>query len=155
MIIIKKINKNRWGILYLTFLIICSIISAKLNAQCNPEMYSLNGIEKLKEGYIYLKSYNIDGINGTRDKIEYTVVFSKDTNYLLNICTESNNADGIILSIYNSNRELVISNGINNALKSSFEFKCGLTGIYYLTFTFQESRKYCGGCILAFKNKGI
>jgi hypothetical protein len=144
---------DQFGVLNVIFLIIYSVTSIQVNAQCNPETYSLNGIEKLKEGYIYLKSYNIDGNNGAIDRIEYTAVFSKDTDYLLNICTESNDVDGIILSIYDSNRKQVASNIVNNAIHSSINFDCRITGIYYLTFTFQNSRKQCGGCILAFRKQ--
>ena len=147
-------NKNRIqqiNVLHLIFFILFIVISIKANAQCYPETYSLHCIEKLEEGYIYLKSYNIDGLNGTRNKVEYSVVFSKNTDYLLNICTESDNADGIILSIYDSKRKLIISNILNEVIQSKLKFNCGLTGIYYLTFTFQNSKKYCGGCILAFR----
>jgi hypothetical protein len=122
-----------------------------MSAQCNPETYSLNCIDNLKEGYIYLKSYNIDGNKGSKNKVEYTAVFSKDTYYSLDICTESNDADGIILSIFDSKRNLVISNIYNSFPESGFEYKCEITGIYYLTFTFGKSKKYCGGCILAIK----
>jgi len=144
---------KQFGVIKVIFLVIYSVTSIQVNAQCNPETYSLNGIEKLKEGYIYLKSYNIYGNNGAIDKIEYTAVFSKDTDYLLNICTETNDVDGIILSIYDSKRKQVASNIVNNAIQSSINFKCTITGIYYLTFTFQNSRKQCGGCILAFRKQ--
>ena len=126
------------------------LISVKAVAQCNPETYSLNCLEELSEGYIYLRSFNIDGLNGGKEKIEYSVVLSNSTKYLLNICTPSGNIDGINLSIYDSKREMVASNMINNALHSDIEFDCEQTGIYYLTFTFEESNKYCGGCILSF-----
>jgi hypothetical protein len=98
-----------------------------------------------------MKSYNIDGQNGSRSKIEYTAVFSTDTKYHMKICTESNNADGIILTIYNSDRDPVISNITASELMPEVEFECELTGIYYLTFTFQDSRRSCGGCVLTFK----
>jgi len=137
--------------LLLFLIILISADTIKVKAQCEPEVYSLNCIEKIRDGFIYMKSYNIDGHIGSKHKVEYTAVFSKDTKYLLNICTESNDVDGIILTIYNADRDPVISNITVNELMSEVEFECQFTGIYYLTFTFQNSRRSCGGCILTFK----
>jgi len=139
------------SVLNFIFFILFIVLSIKTSAQCSPESYSMNCIEKLDERYIYLKSYIIDGLNGAKNSVEYSVVLSRNTNYLLNICTASNDADGIILSIYDSKRKLITSNLLNSILDPIVEFNCELTGIYYLTFTFQNSKKYCGGCILAFR----
>jgi len=151
MIIIKKINVNRLIIAFFLLIIISSANSTKVRAQCNPEVYSLNCIEKIKEGFVYMKSYNVDGHNGSKDIVEYTAVFSKDAIYFLNICTESNDVDGIILTIYDSKRDPVTSNKIDKELLQELEFKCKVTGIYYLTFTFREPRRSCGGCVLTLK----
>jgi hypothetical protein len=147
----KMKRSNKIYILNAIFFLLFFAQSININAQCSPETYSLNCIEKLKEEYIYLKSYNVDGLNGNKDKIEYTVVLSKNTDYLLNICTASNDVDGIILRIYDSDRKQVVSNNLNDVVDSEIEFNCTHTGIYYLTFTFLDSKRFCGGCTLAFK----
>ena len=122
-----------------------------VNAQCAPEEYSMNCIENIREGFIYLKSYNIDGKKGTASKVEYTTIFSKDVQYILNICTGSTDTDGIILTIFNAGRETMASTVVKDGVSSELEFNCNKTGIYYLTFTFQDSSSSCGGCILSFK----
>jgi hypothetical protein len=129
------------------FSINCTIVKA----QCAPEEYSMNCIENIREGFIYLKSYNIDGKKGIANKVEHTTIFSKDVKYVLNICTGSTDADGIILTIYNAGRETMASTVGEDGISSELEFNCNKTGIYYLTFTFQDSRSSCGGCILSFK----
>ena len=122
-----------------------------VKAQCAPEEYSMNCIEKIREGFIYLKSYNIDSKKSTKNKVEYTAVFSKDVHYVLNICTGSTDTDDIILTIYNASKETVASTLAEVGISSELEYDCNKTGIYYLTFTFRNSKSSCGGCILSFK----
>jgi hypothetical protein len=98
-----------------------------------------------------MRSYNIDGGDGSNNKVEYTAVFSNNIRYTFKICTELNDADGIVLTIYNSGREIITSNNQGDDIQSEVEFYCNATGIYYLTFTFQNSKRFCGGCILALK----
>jgi hypothetical protein len=148
-----EVIMNRSGIQHTIFFFLFFLIVVTAGAQCNPESYSMNCIEGLMEEYIYLRSYNIDGHSGTIEEIENSVVFSKNTKYLLNICTSSHDADGIVLSIYDSQRKQVATNLLKNRIHSEMEFDCTLTGIYYLTFTFQDSENYCGGCILSFRKQ--
>lgn len=121
------------------------------SAQCAPEEYSMDCIQKLREGFIYLKSYNIDGNKDSRAMVEYTIVFSRDTQYVLHICTGSLDTDGIVLTIYNPQREIMATNNTGDNINSELQFNCSTTGIYYLTFTFQSSKSMCGGCVLSFK----
>ena len=121
------------------------------SAQCSPEEHSLDCIERIREGFIYLKSYNIDGNKDSKAMVEYTTVFSRDTQYVLYICTGLSDTDGIILTIYNPQREIMATNNTGDNINSELEFNCTTTGIYYLTFTFQSSKNMCGGCVLSFK----
>lgn len=124
----------------------------QLNAQCSPGSLSRQCIDNLQEGAIYLKSFSIDGEDKTRDKIEYTTVLSKDTQYTFQICSSGVGADGIILTIYDAKRNAVASNREDFIINPELKYKCAVTGIYYLAFTFYESANRCGGCILSFKN---
>ena len=132
-------------------LYVFSISLTFANAQCTPEEYSLNCIQRIREGFIYLKSYNIDGNRDSKDKVEYTTVFSRDTQYVLHICTGLPDTDGIVLTIYNPQREIMATNNTGDNINSELEFNCTTTGIYYLTFTFQSSKSMCGGCVLSFR----
>jgi hypothetical protein len=138
------------SILFFFCIFLTSTLTA--SAQCNPGVHALKCIEELDEGLIYIKSYGVDGKRGLREKVEYTVVFSNGTQYALRICTGSNDADGIILTIYNAVREPVGSNQRNDEIRSRLDFNCESTGIYYLTFTFQGSHTYCGGCVIALRH---
>ena len=84
--------------------------------------------------------------------IEYTAVMSKDTRYAFRICTSDKSADGIVLTIFDSNRNEIISNREKTVIHPELNHLCNSTGIYYLRFTFYESRDKCGGCIMSFRN---
>ena len=119
--------------------------------QCNPQELASNCVSQVKEGFTFLKSFNIDGMNGSREKVEYSYVFSKDTQYYLNICAEGENTDGIIVTIYDAKRRVASTNLANDKIFPGIIFACKSTGIYYITFTFDNSETYCGGSVLAFK----
>ena len=108
-------------------------------------------IPKLQEGFTFLKTFKVDGQSGTKPKVEYSYVFSKDTQYFLNICTDGGGTDGIVVTMYDSKRQMVSTNYVNNKYYSSLVYPCNATGIYYITFTFDGSSEYCGGSVLGFK----
>ena len=56
-------------------------------AQCNPDLYTSECIPQLTEGFNFLKGYKIDGKGGEKDKIEFSYVFTKGTQYMINICS--------------------------------------------------------------------
>ena len=124
----------------------------KLSAQCSPGSLSRQCIDNLEEGAIYMKSFSIDGQDKTREKIEYTIVLSKDIEYNFQICSSGVGADGIILTIFDAKRNAVASNQEEIVINPELKYTCSVTGIYYLTFTFHESDYRCGGCILSIKN---
>ena len=143
----KKIIKSVYS-----FLILLIILpNLKLHGQCAPGALSRDCINTISDGFIYLKSYSIDGQDNTKDKIEYTAVMSKDTQYAFKICTSDAGADGIVLTIYDSKRNEIISNQRESVIDPELDYSCTSTGIYYLRFTFYESRNRCAGCILSFK----
>lgn len=122
--------------------------TAQLKAQCAPETYSLKCIGAMDENAIYLKSFNIDGHKMTGNLVEYSMAFGYNVNYLFKICTALNHADGIVLTIYNSRREVMTTNVHDDHISDELKFQCPATGIYYLNFSFNNSSELCGGCIL-------
>ena len=120
-------------------------------AQCNSQEMVSSCIPKVMDGFTFLKSFNIDGNNGSREKVEYSYVFSKDTQYNLSICSGGENTDGIIVTIYDSKRRVASTNFANNKIFPGIVYACKATGIYYITYTFERSQNYCGGSVLAFK----
>ena len=121
------------------------------SAQCNSELYANRCLKEFTNGFTFVKSFRIDGRGGTRRKIEYTLVFSKDTNYQLQIQGKDGNAQGIIATLYDSKRDRKATSYFSNKFYPDLTYKCRATGIYYLTFTFKDSKSFCGAAALAFK----
>jgi hypothetical protein len=137
----------------LTFFILSIFLlsASETFGQCNAENLSNQCIPKLATGFNFLKSYKIDGAGGSKDKVEYSYVFTKGTQYMINICAPSQPTDGIIVSLYDSNRNKVASSKINGQYIAAIAYPCNATGIYYIQYTFDGSSTYCGGSALGFK----
>ncbi len=119
--------------------------------QCNPEEFTNACIPKLSQGFNFLKSYNVDGQGGSKTKVEYSYVFTKGTQYMINVCGSGGANDGIVVSLYDSKRNIVGSNVHNGQQLAAFVYPCNTTGIYYITYTFDGSKAFCGGSALGFK----
>jgi len=117
--------------------------------QCNSDKLSEECIQKLSEGFNFLKSYKVDGTG--KDKIEYSYVFMKGTQYMINLCANGTITDGIVVSIFDKNRNKVATSKINGQMVSAINFPCNASGIYYIQYTFDEPSGRCGGSALGFK----
>lgn len=117
--------------------------------QCDSEAYSNQCIPKLSTGFNFLKSYKIE--KGSKDFVEYSYVFTKGTQYMINICSLGQSTDGIIVSLYDSNRNKVATSKVNGQFISAIAYPCNTTGIYYIQYTFDGSTQNCGGSALGFK----
>jgi len=121
------------------------------NAQCASEAQANACISNLQGGFTFLKTFKVDGQGGAKAKVEYSYVFSKDTQYFLNVCNDGTSTDGIVVTMYDSKRQMVSTNFNKGKFYSGLVYPCNATGIYYITFTFQESQNHCGGSVLGFK----
>ena len=138
-------------ILSLSFLLSVGIGSSKLIGQCNSDNFSNACIPKLAGGFNFLKSYKIDGEGGTKKKVEYSYVFTKGTQYMINICANGQATDGIVVTLFDSGRNKVASSKINGQFIAAIAYPCNATGIYYIQYTFDGSASHCGGSALGFK----
>lgn len=130
---------------------VLSMISIDANAQCNADTHTNTCIPKLSSGFNFLKSYKIDGAGGGKSKVEYSYVFTKGTQYMINICAEGETTDGIVVTLYDSKRQKVGTSVYNGQYLTAMAYPCNTTGIYYITYTFENSANYCGGSALGFK----
>lgn len=131
-----------------------SILSAgtiKLNGQCNPDNFANACIPKLASGFNFLKSYKVDGESGAKEKVEYSYVFTKGTQYMINLCANGASTDGIVVTLFDSGRNKVATSKINGQFISAIAYPCNATGIYYIQYTFDGSTGKCGGSALGFK----
>lgn len=119
------------------------------NAQCNAETLSTQCIPKLASGYNFLKSYKIE--KGGKEYVEYSYVFTKGTQYMINVCAPGQRAEGIIVTLYDSKRNKVASSKVDDQYISAIAYPCNNTGIYYIQYTFDDSTSACGGSALGFK----
>ena len=126
------------------------LTSQSTQAQCNADSYTSQCIPKLADGFNFLKSYKIDGRGGEKDKIEYSYVFTKGTQYMINICSPGETVDGIIINLFDSRRNRVATSSIDGQVASAIAFPCNATGIYYISYSFESSLQYCGGSALGF-----
>jgi hypothetical protein len=137
-------KKSLFGILIIFVFTAMDVIG-----QCNADALSSQCIPKLATGFNFLKSYKIE--KGGKDYVEYSYVFTKGTQYMINICSPGQSTDGIVVSLYDSNRNKVASSKVNGQFISAIAYPCNTTGIYYIQYTFDGSTGYCGGSALGFK----
>jgi hypothetical protein len=138
-------------IIILSVLALFITLKSNAFAQCDPDKKVETCISSLKEGFTFLKSYKVDGDGGGKSKVEYSYVFSKDATYYINICNDGGETDGIIVTLYDSNRRPVTTSFANGKYFNQIMYPCNATGIYYITYTFQNSKNHCGGSVLGFK----
>jgi hypothetical protein len=125
--------------------------SLQLAGQCDSENLSNSCIPKLASGFNFLKSYKIDGEGGAKEKIEYSYVFTKGTQYMINLCAPGTATDGLVVSLFDSNRNKVATSKVNGEFITAIAYPCNATGIYYIQYTFDGSTAKCGGSALGFK----
>ncbi len=118
-------------------------------AQCNAENLSTECIPKLGSGFNFLKSYKVE--KGGKEYVEYSYVFTKGTQYMINICAPNQDADGIIVTLEDAERRKVASSKVDDQYIAAIAYPCNKTGIYYIKYTFDDAASYCGGSALGFK----
>lgn len=126
-------------------------VASFVNGQCNADTYATACVPKLTDGFNFLKSYKIDGQAGQKEKIEYSYLFTKGTQYMINLCADGKETDGIVVSLFDGTRNKIASNFINGQFLNQLTMQCNATGIYYIQYTFNGSKNYCGGSVLGFK----
>ena len=138
---------RRLGITSIVLLIGISIS----NAQCNADSKADACVSKLQDGFIFVKKFAVDGQAGAKEKLEFPYLFSKNMQYYINICNEGADTDGIVVTMYDTKRQMVSTNYNNGKFYPAIIYPCNASGIYYITFTFKDSQNYCGGGVLGFK----
>jgi hypothetical protein len=117
--------------------------------QCNSDKLASDCIPKLSTGFNFLKSYKVDG--AAKDKVEYSYVFMKGTQYMINLCANGTDTDGVVVSILDKDRNKVATSKINGQIVTAINYPCNASGIYYIQYTFDEPSSRCGGSALGFK----
>jgi hypothetical protein len=118
--------------------------------QCNTDPIAEKVAAKLGD-FTFLKSYKIDGIKN--NVVEYSYVFSKDTQYLLIYGDATDETAKVLVTLYDGSRKELASNydKKNNRYLPGIGYRCTATGIYYMTFSLKDSEEKCGVGVLGFK----
>lgn len=138
-------------IVYAAFLLIASSATSDVMAQCDAETFGNACIPKLATGFNFLKSYKIDSEGGAKDKVEFSYVFTKGTQYMINLCGAGAATDGLVVSLFDAKRNKVATSKVNGEFISAIAYPCNATGIYYIQYTFDGPSAKCGGSALGFK----
>lgn len=141
--------------LFLCLLPLLWLAAAPAQAQCDADKFMNHCNARLSNGYTFLKSYNVDKTKAQNNKVEYSYVFSKDTNYMLTLCTK----DGMVpnnfsVALFDRDRNMVYSSfdKRTNTFYPAIGYRCSATGIYYLQFVFNnQAAAECGASVLGFK----
>ena len=122
------------SVLYLFFaLCFTGNIATKINTEaneltdCDPKKHCDLCVTRLTPGFNFVKGFNINGENGSKEKVEYSYVLTKGTIYLITICTGLLTSDGIIVTIYDSNRNKIASNMIGIEIADAIRYQCNAT----------------------------
>lgn len=86
------------------------------------------------------------------DNMEYSYVFSKETNYMLVTCNKEGSSNNIVVTLLDSSKKPIASNydASNDKYYSAIAYNCKATGVYYLKYTF-KGKPGCCVSVLAFK----
>ena len=132
------------------FVLLLMLMSAKtveVSAQCQPDAC----IQKISDGYTFLKTYKMEQIGS---ETEYSYVFSRDTNYMIAVCSSSGADATVKVTMYDASRKEIASNldKKTNKLYSVIAYQCKATGIYYLKYTpVNQNKTDCCVSVLGFK----
>ena len=133
------------------FIALITVPTVAALAQCDAAGKAAGCAPNPDSGYTLIKSFEVDGKGGSKDKIEYSYVFTKGTKYLVNVCGNQETPDGVVVTVYDKYRNKVASNLVEGSVVKAFAYPCSATGIYYITYTFENSIEYCGGSTIGFK----
>lgn len=144
---------NVYAIKYviLVFAVALISMSSTLYAQCVRSKQLDKYSTVLPTGYNFLKSFEVKDVNSSIGKVEYSYPFTKDTQYIVNIYSDEVSSEGIKITLYDSDRRKLVSSNINDQYLSPIIFNCKKTGIYYITYTFENAMNFCGESVVGFK----
>lgn len=123
------------------------------HAQCDAMKHKDKCVQRLADGFTFIKSYLIDGARANANgEIEYSFVFSKGTLYMLTIADNIGAAENIEIRLYDPQHKLLATNFDKKSGKYfPIGYPCKSTGVHYMTFKYNGNGKACGLSVLGFK----
>ena len=136
-------------ILYVSIFLTFGIVDAY--GQCSPDQYTNQCIPKMAEGFNFLKAYRLDGKSGSVPEFQYSHLFTKGNQYMINLCAGGEETDGLVVTLYDSRKQQIATSFVDGRYVKGLIFPCKATGIYYISYTYKDSQDYCGGSVMGFK----
>lgn len=147
---------RKLNILFILFAILLIGNSSKLLAQSGQELIDICNM--VAGDAMYLKDFQIK-LDAAKPGEEpptsrFSVVLSKNTEYLFSICNSKDYQGEAIFHLYDNNR-LITTNYIIATGKyySKVTFKCSSTGVYHLFITIKEGQQGMAVALLSFVKK--
>ncbi len=143
--------------IFIVLLLILNTLSWRVQAQCEAsviEAYNTQCLEKIKPlGFNFLKNYKLDGQGGNKRVIEVSYVFSTGTTYVIAVANAHAENKGLAITLFDAQRNKVASSFIEDkkVYYPAIQLECKKTGIYYISFSFVDTKEFCGGAVLGFK----
>lgn len=138
---------KRFGIILFLAVVVNSAFTF---GQCDSDEFLDNCASSL-ETYTFIKAFNVNVKKA--DKVEYSYVFSKGSNYMIIVCDQNSPGNRMIVNLYDRNHKLIVSS-FNRKTKTYYPnliYPCSATGVYYMDASFENSKGGCGVIILGFK----
>jgi hypothetical protein len=131
---------------------LCSFFLFTAQVDCDDDNFLDNCASQIA-GYKFLKANKVSISGGKSGQaVELSSVFSNGSTYILTACGGGTN---MIVTLYDRNRKLIMSN-YNKSTKKfypSINYKCTATGVYYFKYEFEGGGAGCGVGIIGFKQK--
>ncbi|TAF63332.1 MAG: hypothetical protein EAZ55_14170 [Cytophagales bacterium] len=109
-------------------------------------------IQTLPAGYIFSKSYTVDGQGGAKKVLEYVQVLNANTTYLISIAKGQTSVDKLVIRLKDATGKEVANNYNQGKYYAAIAFACKQTNKYTITYTFETgTNDFCAGSVLAFK----
>lgn len=124
-------------------------------AQCDEKKLEANCKGQVTDGFTFVKSFTLDPSKLENGNLEYSYIFSKDTQYVLSLCSMAEKTGNeVAVAIYDNNRALLFNSAENkNEPMKKLIYKCQTTGVHYLTFTFLNDKANCHQAQIGFKRQ--
>lgn len=103
----------------------------------------------VKPPYRYLTSFEIHNEKGTQKEVSHSFELGKDVDHQINIAGDQK----IKLTIYDAQKNKVLSNDINGQLFSSVVYNPKKTEKYTFVFSFLDDDPVCAAATVAFNLK--
>ncbi|MBC7390324.1 MAG: hypothetical protein H7329_13995 [Opitutaceae bacterium] len=135
--------------LLLNFILVLTI-TFSVNAQCNPDALAPACNSKLG-AFTFIKNYKIDPSKAVNNVLEFSYVFSKDTQYFVSVCDGKNDNPKMEITLMDSNKKVLATNLEKGTYYPGIAYKCSTTGIYYMVYNISAASEKCAVSALGFK----